>query len=136
MMLVPRKSNFDLFDDFFGDSMFLDNRVMKTDIKEHDDGYELVVDLPGFDKGDIKISILDGYLEIHAKTSKNNDDSKRGKYIRRERYEGDFRRSFYVGDDVTEDEIKASFKNGILSISIPKKLTTSEEKAKKYIDID
>ncbi len=136
MMLVPRRNDFDLFDDLFRDSFFeTNNKVMKTDIKEHKDHYELIVDLPGFDKENINISIDNGYLTINAKTNANNDEEEKGKYVRRERYVGEFSRSFYVGDDVTEENIKASFKNGILNISLPKEEKEKIE-TKKYIDIE
>ncbi len=132
MMLVPRRNDFDLFDDLFFSN---NDKVMKTDIKEHEDSYELLVDLPGFEKENINISIENGYLTIQAKTSSNKDDEQKGKYVRRERYAGEFSRSFYVGEDIADDDIKASFKNGILNIVIPKE-EKEEVENKKYIDID
>ena len=135
MMLVPRRKNWDLFDDFFEDFPISESKCMKTDIKEHDDSYELIVDLPGFSKDNINISVENGYLEICAKTSSNKEDGEKGKYIRRERYEGEFKRSFYIGEDITEDEIKASFKNGILDINVPK-VKEAPKSDKKYIEID
>ena len=133
MMLVPRRSSFDLLDDIFEDSFFKPSKVMKTDIKEHDNNYELIIDLPGIEKGDINISVQNGYLEVQAKTS--HDETSKGKYVRRERYEGEFSRSFYIGENVTEDDIKASFKNGILVINVPKELETKTS-SKKYINIE
>ena len=136
MMLVPRR-NFNIFDDFFDDPFFNshENKIMKTDIKEHDDKYELIVDLPGFDKNDIKMHIEDGYLVINAKTNTNNDEKdENGKYIRKERYYGECSRKFYIGEDITEDDIKASFKNGTLGIEIPK-IEEKENHEKKYIEI-
>ncbi len=136
MMLVPRR-NFNIFDDFFEDPFFNshENKIMKTDIKEHDDKYELIVDLPGFDKNDIKMHIEDGYLVINAKTNTNNDEKdENGKYIRKERYYGECSRKFYIGEDITEDDIKASFKNGTLGIEIPK-IEEKENHEKKYIEI-
>ena len=135
-MLVPRR-NFNIFDDFFEDPFFNshENKIMKTDIKEHDDKYELIVDLPGFDKNDIKMHIEDGYLVINAKTNTNNDEKdENGKYIRKERYYGECSRKFYIGEDITEDDIKASFKNGTLGIEIPK-IEEKENHEKKYIEI-
>ncbi len=137
MMLVPRR-DFNILDDFFEDSFFNSNesKIMKTDIKEHDDKYELIVDLPGFGKDDIKMHIEDGYLVINAKTNQANDEkSKNGKYIRKERYYGECSRKFYIGDNMTEEDIKANFKNGTLDIEIPKK-AEKEIKEKKYIEIE
>ena len=138
MMLVPRR-NFDIFDDLFNDPFFNshESKLMKTDIKEHGDKYELLVDLPGFNKEDIKMHIEDGYLIINAKTNteKNEKDDK-GKFVRKERYYGECSRSFYVGDQVKEEDIKASLKNGTLNIEIPKKDETKEVKEKKYIEIE
>ncbi len=136
MMLVPRRNDFDLLGDFFDEPFFKpeNSRVMKTDIKEHDDSYELMVELPGFDKDNIDMSIEEGYLTIEANTNSSKDEEEKGKYVRRERYSGTFSRSFYVGDDVTEDDIKASFKNGVLDVNIPKK-ETEKKSEKKYIEI-
>ena len=98
------------------------NRVMKTDIREHDRGYELDVDLPGFKKDEIKVELENGYLTISAAKGLDKDEQdKQGKYIRRERYAGAMQRSFYVGDAVTEEDVKAKFEDGILRLSIPKK---------------
>lgn len=137
MMLVPRK-NFDIFDDLFNDPFFTshENKVMKTDIKEHDDRYEILVDLPGFNKEDIKMNIEDGYLVINAKTSNEEDNTdKNGKYVRKERYYGECSRSFYIGDNITEEDIKANYKNGTLNVEIPKKEEVEKIKDKKYIEI-
>lgn len=137
MMLVPRR-DFDIFDDLFKDPFFNFNetKVMKTDIKEHDDNYEVIVDLPGYDKEDIKMHIEDGYLIINAKTSTNNDEKdSKGRFVRKERYYGEASRSFYVGEDITEEDISASFKNGTLRIDIPKMEKRIEKEEKKYIEI-
>lgn len=137
MMLVPR-NDFDLFDDIFGDPFFhkMDSKLMKTDIREDKDSYIIDMDLPGFDKKDIKIDITDGYLTINAKTSNENEDKdKHGKYIRKERYYGECSRSFYIGEDVVEDDIKATFKNGILTLEVPKEDIKEKTPEKKYIEI-
>lgn len=137
MMLVPRR-NFDIFEDVFSDPFFHNNesRIMKTDIKEHDDKYELLIDLPGFDKEDIKIHIDDGYLVVNAKRSSVNDEKdEKGKYVRKERYFGECSRSYYVGDQITEEDVKACFKNGTLNIEIPKIDETKQISEKKYIEI-
>ena len=97
-------------------------RVMKTDVHEHEDGYELDIDLPGFKKEEINLSLENGYLSVSAAKALDNDHKdKKGKLIRQERYAGSMQRSFYVGDIITEDEIKAKFENGVLKLSIPKK---------------
>lgn len=136
MMLVPR-SNFDLFDEMFNDSFFHkeDNKIMKTDIKEKEDSYIIDIDLPGFDKDNIKIDITDGYLTISAKVEEEKNDKEDEKYVRRERYFGECSRSFYVGDNVDADSVKATFKKGILTLEVPK---VKEEKLpeKKYIEIE
>ena len=137
MMLIPKR-NFDFFDDLFNDPFFTshESKLMKTDIKEHDDKYELLVDLPGFNKENIKIHIEDGYLIINAKTEiKDNDKQEKGKYVRKERYYGECSRSFYVGSQIKEEDIKANLKNGILNIEIPKENDTKQIEEKKYIEI-
>ena len=138
MMIVPRR-NYDLFDDFFDDPFFKPEKhpmpMMKTDIREGDNNYIIDVDLPGFNKEDIKIDVEDGYLNINASVSKNEDEEEKGKFIRRERYSGECSRSFYIGDDVHEDEIKATFKNGILGLEIPKVKEIENKEEKKYIEI-
>lgn len=129
-MLLPSIFGENLFDDFFDDVPFFDNRaenqiekklygrhahnVMKTDIKETDDNYELIVDLPGFKKDEIKVSLEDGYLTIEAAKGLDEDEQekKTGKYIRKERYAGACQRSFYVGDNLTQEDIKGEFKHG------------------------
>ncbi len=137
MMLVPR-NNFDLFDDIFGDPFFRknENKIMKTDIIERDNSYVIDIDLPGFSKENIKIDVTDGYLTINAKmSSSNKENDKKEKYVRRERYFGECSRSFYVGEDIESDDIKASFKNGILSLEIPKVDEQKKLPEKKYIEI-
>jgi HSP20 family molecular chaperone IbpA len=110
---------------------------MKTDIKETDDGFELDIDLPGYKKEDVKAQLKDGYMTISAETSQNNDEKDdNGKYIRRERYYGTCSRSFYVGENITEEDIKAKFENGILRISVPKKEAQPAVEENKYISIE
>ena len=137
MMMIPRRNRFDLLDDIFSDPFFTEgeSRVMKTDIKEKGDKYLIDIDLPGYDKNDVKIEIEDGYLTVHASSTKKNEEKEDGKFVRRERYEGSCSRSFYIGDEVKEEEIKASFKNGILKIEIPKKNEKKDLPNKKYIQI-
>ena len=129
MMLLPRV--FD--DDFFRDDFFKGekNQLMKTDIRESENGFSLDVDLPGYKKEDIKVDVTNGYLTIHAKTSSEKNEEEKGKYVRRERFMGECSRSFYVGEDIEQDDIKASFKNGILSLDIPKVDPSKKEEEKK-----
>ena len=140
MMLMPRRRDFDLFGDMFDDPFFAssnDNKMMKTDIKENDNNFELEIDLPGFKKDNIKMSIDDGYLTINAKQEDNKDEKdKHGKYVRRERYFGECSRSFYIGDDIKEEDIKAKYKNGTLRVEIPKKEEKKNLPNKKYIQIE
>ena len=153
-MLLPSIFGENLFDDFFDDVPFFDNRaenqiekklygrhahnVMKTDIKETDDGYELIVDLPGFKKDEIKVSLEDGYLTIEAAKVLDEDEQekKTGKYIRKERYAGACQRSFYVGDNLTQEDIKGEFKHGILTLNVPKKEAKPAVETNKYIAIE
>ncbi len=134
-MLATYRNN--IFDDLFNTPFFTrsEQNMMKTDIKEHDIGYELTVDLPGVKKDDIKAELNDGYLTITAENNSSKDEKdEKGKYICRERYSGSYSRSFYVGDAVTEEDIKAKFENGTLTLDIPKK-EALPEKQNKYIAI-
>ena len=136
MMLVPNR-DFDLFDDIFGVPFFRksESKMMKTDIREDKDNYVIDIDLPGFDKKNIKIDITDGYLTINAKVNNEDNDSKKGKYIRKERYYGECSRSFYIGDEVKPENVKANFKNGILTLEVPKVENKGKLPEKKYIEI-
>ncbi len=152
-MLMPSIfSNNSLFDDFFNDSWFDDRdfkdvekklyghrakNVMNTDVKENENGYELTMDLPGFTKDEVSAQLENGYLTISASKGLDKDEKEKdtGKYIRRERYAGSCQRSFYVGDAVSEEDIKASFKHGILKLQIPKKEAKKVEN-KNYIAIE
>ena len=110
--------------------------LMRTDIRETDTSYELDVDLPGFKKEDIKAQVENGYLTISAaKGVEKKEDDKKGQYIRQERFSGACSRSFYVGDNVTEQDITAKFEDGILKLSIPKK-DQQQVETKKYIAIE
>ncbi|MBS5115962.1 MAG: Hsp20/alpha crystallin family protein [Erysipelotrichaceae bacterium] len=140
-MLLPRLFDDDLFDDFFE----MDRRPvfgkhekmwMKTDVKEKDGSYELDMDLPGFKKEEVQIELNQGYLTITA--SKNhdvNEEKEEGNYIRKERYYGSCSRSFYVGENIHHEDIKASFSDGILHLNIPK-LNENNIENKKYILIE
>ena len=139
MMMIPRRNHFDLFDEMFRDPFFegTESKVMKTDIKEKKEKYLIDIDLPGYEKEDIKMEISDGYLTVHASVNKEvNDEKENWKYVRKERYVGECSRSFYVGENVKEEEIKAKFKNGTLTIEVPKKDDKKELPEKKYIPIE
>ena len=98
------------------------SRLMKTDVKETDEGYEVDVDLPGFNKDEIKLDLNNGYLTISTEKSLNKENKEnKGKMLRQERYVGTMQRSFYVGGSITEEDIKAKYENGVLSLMIPKK---------------
>ena len=113
-----------------------EKNLMKTDVKEVENGYEVAMDLPGFKKEDISAKLENGYLTITASKGLDKDEkNEEGKYIRRERYSGSCSRSFYVGDGVTEEDIKARFEDGILKLDIPKKDAEKIEQ-KKYISIE
>lgn len=153
-MLMPSIFGENLFDDFFNDFPFYDDNagqkiekklygrhgqnLMKTDIKEMEDGYELEMDLPGFTKDEVCASVENGYLTITAAKGVDKDEQEKEthKYIRRERYAGACQRSFYVGEDVTEADIKGEFKHGILKLHIPKKEVQPAVEEKKYISIE
>ena len=134
-MLMPSIFRENLFDDWFDFPDFRDfdkterrlygrhaDRLMKTDVHEHDDHYEVDIDLPGFTKEEIRLQLEDGYLTVAAsKGLDHNKSDKKGKMIRQERYEGSMQRSFYVGEYLTEEDIKASFQHGVLHLQVPKK---------------
>ena len=110
--------------------------MMKTDIREHDEGYELDVDLPGFKKDEINVQLDNGYLTISASKGLDKDQNdEKGRYIRQERYAGAMQRSFYVGDAVSQEDIKAKYEDGILKLSVPKKDAKAVE-AKNTIAIE
>ena len=96
-------------------------RVMKTDLKEHDEGYELLVDLPGFKKDQIELQLQNGYLTISASKGVEEDGKdKKGRLVHQERYTGSMTRSFYIGENVREEDVKASFEDGVLRLDFPK----------------
>ncbi len=154
-MLMPSIFGENLFDDWFDEFPFYDfdknmkntekklygkkaGRIMKTDIKEKKDGYELEIDLPGFTKDEINASIEDGYLTISAAKGLDKDEKEKesGRYIRKERYAGACQRSFYVGEAVKQEDVKAEFKHGILKLFVPKKEPEKKVDEHKYIAIE
>lgn len=139
MMMIPKKRNYDIFDAFFEDSFFeRGNRkkpdIMKTDIKEKNGNYILEMDIPGYQKEDIQIELEKGYLTVTAKVKDKVDEEKEG-YIYQERYIGECSRSFYAGENIKEQDIKASFQNGTLVLTFPKEQTKQLEN-KKIITIE
>lgn len=155
-MMVPGIFGENLFDDFFDD--FFDwpsydkqmkdaqkklygrraGNMMKTDVRDHDDHYEIDVDLPGFKKEELSLELTDGYLTIKAAKGLDKDEKekKSGKYIRRERYIGSMTRSFYVGDTITQEDVKAEYKNGVLKLSVPKPDPNKKVEKTNYIAIE
>ena len=145
-MLVPyaRKnhnvSNFNPFHDFdeLERAFFSDNALgeFKTDIQEDGDNFVLEADLPGFKKDEVNVELENGYLTISASKGLDKDEEdKKGKFIRQERYAGAMSRSFYVGDYVTEEDIHAKFENGVLRLDVPKKEAKAVE-TKKHVAIE
>lgn len=144
MLLTNRVNQFfnNFFDDSFFDDLFFDIPVfedglrMKADVKETEGGYMIDMELPGYAKEDIQAELKDGYLIIKANHNENRDEKDtEGNYIRRERYVGSCQRSFFVGKDVKQEDIRAAFRNGILRLAIPKKTVAIEEKSN-YIAIE
>ena len=144
-MLMPSIFGENVFDDWM-DFSFPDidkklygkhaKNVMKTDIREMDDSYEVVIDLPGFKKDEIEVQLENGYLTISAAKGLDKDQTdKQGKYLRQERYAGSMSRSFYVGEDITEEDIHGKFENGILKLDIPK-VEAKKVEQKKHIAIE
>ena len=150
MMMMPSIFGENLFDDFMEDFAFpvfsdIDkklygkhaNNLMKTDVKETDTGYEVDIDLPGFKKDEITMRLEDGYLTINAAKGLDKEEkNEKGKFVRRERYAGNLSRSFYVGENVTEQDIHPKYENGILSFRVPKEDQKAVEEKKHYISIE
>ena len=145
-MLMPSIFGENLFNDDWMDFGFPEvdkalygkhaGNVMKTDVKETDAGYEVDIDLPGFKKDEINAKLENGYLTISAAKGLDKDEQdKNGKYIRRERYAGSMSRSFYVGDGVTQEDIKAKYEDVILRLVVPKKDAKAVEN-NRYIAIE
>ena len=149
-MMMPSIFGENLFDDFmngFAFPAFEDvdkelygkhaKNLMKTDVKDTENGYEVDIDLPGFKKDEIKVKLEDGVLTISAAKGLDKDEKdKKGSYLRRERYAGSMSRSFYVGDHVTVEDIHPKYENGILSFSVPKAENKPIEEKNKYIAIE
>jgi len=143
----------EFFDDFFNFPVFDDRamqkaqkqlygrhaaNIMKTDVQEHEDHYEVDIDLPGFKKDELSLELKNGYLTINAAKGldKNETEERTGKFVRRERYAGSMSRSFYVGDHVKQEDIHAKYESGVLKLSIPKEDRRPQVEEKKYIAIE
>ena len=147
-MLAPNIFEENFIDDLFGFPMkeFDDmerklygrkaNRMMKTDIREKDDNYEVSVDLPGFKKEEITVELDNGYLTISAAKGLDKDENKKGKLIRQERYAGSMTRSFYIGDNVEKGDIEATYRHGVLTLTVPKKALEKRVPEKNLIAIE
>ena len=139
MMMIPRRRNeFDWLGDMFKDPFFTgdESKIMKTDIQEKSDKYLIDIDLPGYEKENIQLCVEDGFLTVHANINSSKEEKEEGKFVRKERYVGSCSRSFYVGEEIESEDIKASFKNGTLQIEVPKKEEKKQLPEKKYISID
>ena len=139
-MLMPSIFGEDLLDDFFGEPFggydYSESGLMTTDVKDSDKGYEVTMNMPGVKKEDVKAELKDGYLTVTAQQNTNKDEKdKQGNYIRRERYSGSCQRSFYVGEGVKQEDLKAAFNNGILTVAVPKEVQKPVEE-KQYITIE
>ena len=139
-MLMPSIFGENLLDDFFGEPFggydYSESGLMTTDVKDTDKGYEVTMNMPGVKKEDVKAELKDGYLPVTAQQNTNKDEKdKQGNYIRRERYSGSCQRSFYVGEGVKQEDLKAAFNNGILTVAVPKEVQKPVEE-KQYITIE
>ena len=140
-MLMPSIFGENLFDSFFNDFARVEKtevpKIMKTDIKENDMGFELDIELPGCSKEDVSAELKDGHLTIAGKTSTSTDEKDdSGRFIRRERYQGSCSRSFFVGEELEQEDIKAKFENGILKVFVPKKEPKPAVETRKMIQIE
>ena len=152
-MMMPRIFGENLFDDFMNDFAFPDftdnaniekalygkhaKNLMKTDVKDTENGYEVDIDLPGFKKDEITMKLENGTLTVSAAKGLDKDEEQKDKkYVRRERYAGAMSRSFYVGKDITEKDIHGKYENGILMLDIPKKAPEKKVEEKKFVTIE
>ena len=150
-MLLPSIFGSDLFDGFFNfpfpedkGERKAENRIfgtqsqnlMKTDVKETDEAFIVEIDLPGFRKSDVKVSLENGYLSVAASREEGKEEKKDGRYIRKERYVGSCQRSFYIGDEIEDSDIKAEFNDGVLKLNIQKKEEKPKIEERKYISIE
>ena len=149
-MLAPSIFEENFMDDLFGFPYMKDfenmekklygrkaSRMMKTDIREKDNNYEVVIDLPGFKKEEIEVELNDGYITISAAKGLEKDgNDKKGKLLRQERYAGSMQRSFYVGENIEKDDVEATYRHGVLTLTIPKKAQEKKLPDKNLIAIE
>ena len=149
-MLTPSIFEESFMDDLFGFPYMKDfdnmekklygrkaSRMMKTDIREKDDNYEVVIDLPGFKKEEIEVELNDGYITISASKGLDKDaNDKKGRLIRQERYAGAMQRSFYVGENIEKEDVEATYRHGVLTLTIPKKASEKKIPEKNLIAIE
>ena len=148
-MMVPMRRNRNLlstlmtdpFDTFFDAASApmqkMAPTLMRTDIKETDEGYEMTIDLPGFKKDDVQAELKDGYLSITAQTQRESEEKdEKGTFVRKERFSGKCSRTFFVGEDIEDDDIKAKFEDGVLKIDVPKKQEQPKLEEKKTIAME
>lgn len=139
-MLMPSIFGETFFDNFFDNTFsnpYMANGLMNTDIQENEQGYMLTMDMPGVQKEDIKAELKDGYLTIQTSSGTDKEEKDPAhNYIRRERYYGSYKRSFYVGENITQEDIKAKFEDGTLKLLVPKKEPKQTVEQKKYIAIE
>ena len=132
-------TNDDFFDNFFNAPArrsYMPTASMKCDVKELDQSYQIDMQLPGYDKDDIEVSVDKGYLTVSASHKENKEDKEDGKYIRKECFTGSCQRSFYVGDAVKGEDISAAFNNGILSLTVPKAEALPQNETKQLVHIE
>lgn len=132
-------TNDDFFDDFFNAPArrsYMPTASMKCDVKELDQSYQIDMQLPGYDKDDVEVSVDKGYLTVSASHNENKEDKEDGKYIRKECFTGSCQRSFYVGDAVKGEDIRAAFNNGILSLTVPKAEALPQNETKQLVHIE
>lgn len=132
-------TNDDFFDDFFNAPArrsYMPTASMKCDVKELDQSYQIDMQLPGYDKDDVEVSVDKGYLTVSASHNENKEDKEDGKYIRKECFTGSCQRSFYVGDTVKGEDISAAFNNGILSLTVPKAEALPQNETKQLVHIE
>ncbi len=149
-MLAPSIFEENFMDDLFGFPYMKDfenmekklygrkaSRMMKTDIREKDNNYEVIIDLPGFKKEEIEVELNDGYITISASKGLEKDgNDKKGKLLRQERYAGSMQRSFYVGENIEKDDVEATYRHGVLTLTIPKKAQEKKLPEKNLIAIE
>ncbi len=137
-MMMPSIFGERFMDDFFKPfGRSTSSELMRTDVEESESGYVVTMDIPGIKREDVQAELKDGYLTVNVSASSDkNEQQEDGKYIRRERYYGSASRSFYVGDAVTQEDIKAKFENGTLRLEIPKKDVLPETESRHFISIE